>query len=231
MDLLLKGVVTGFILSIMIGPVFFVLLETSIRRGVKAALAFDFGVLLSDVFYIAIAYIFYNQVKALSESGDNSVLRLIGGVLFLVYGCFTLLKKSKTSKGRTEGLKESDKEDEDILLETKGARAHIVLGLKGFMLNFMNPMVVFYWFSVMTLGSQDTTGEYGEYALFIYLGIILATFFTVDFLKIIGAKRLRPLVTPKLLKGLNRLIGIAFVLFGLFLIGQAIYEMVTTHTN
>ena len=48
MDLVLKGIVTGFILSIMVGPVFFVLLETSIKKGVRAALAFDLGVLLND---------------------------------------------------------------------------------------------------------------------------------------------------------------------------------------
>ena len=57
-DLILKGVVTGFVLSIMIGPVFFVLLETSIKKGVRAALALDLGVLLSDLLYILIAYVF-----------------------------------------------------------------------------------------------------------------------------------------------------------------------------
>ena len=67
MDLILKGIVTGFVLSIMIGPVFFVLLETSIRRGVKAAIAFDLGVLLNDIFYILIAFVFYKQVTTIYE--------------------------------------------------------------------------------------------------------------------------------------------------------------------
>ena len=71
MDLLLKGLVTGFILSIMIGPVFFVLLETSIRRGVKAALWMDFGVLISDLVYILIAYVFYKEVEDLNAGGDD----------------------------------------------------------------------------------------------------------------------------------------------------------------
>ena len=57
MDLILKGIVTGFILSIMIGPVFFVLLEISIRKGVKAGIAFDIGVLVNDFLYILIAYV------------------------------------------------------------------------------------------------------------------------------------------------------------------------------
>jgi len=41
-------------------------------------------------------------------------------------------------------------------------------------------------------------------------------------LKILGAKRLRPLVTQRLLIGLNRLIGIIFVVFGIFFVVQGI---------
>ena len=86
MDLILKGIVTGFLLSIMVGPVFFVLLETSIMKGVKAAIAFDIGVLLNDVVYIIIAFLFFNQVEQLQQGDDNSALKLIGGVLFIIYG-------------------------------------------------------------------------------------------------------------------------------------------------
>ena len=51
----------------MIGPVFFILLETSIRRGAKAALAFNTGVILSDILYILIAYIFYAEVSSFAS--------------------------------------------------------------------------------------------------------------------------------------------------------------------
>ena len=50
--------------------------------------------------------------------------------------------------------------------------------------------------------------------------IVLLTFFSVDVLKIIAAKKIRPLVNQTLLNGLNRLIGIVFTLFGIFLILQ-----------
>jgi threonine/homoserine/homoserine lactone efflux protein len=36
----------------MIGPVFFILLETSIIKGFRAALVFDLGVVLGDVFLL-----------------------------------------------------------------------------------------------------------------------------------------------------------------------------------
>ena len=73
----------------------------------------------------------------------------------------------------------------------------------------------------MTLASQQsqsslTTGDSSPIMFFI--AIILITFFSIDILKIIGAKKLRPLVTDNLLKGLNQLTGIVFLCFGLFLI-------------
>ena len=83
-ELILKGIVTGFVLSIMIGPVFFVLLETSIRRGVRSALAVDLGVLISDVIYILIAFVFYSEVSALAKGDNQHLLKIIGGVLFFV---------------------------------------------------------------------------------------------------------------------------------------------------
>ncbi|MEX0273390.1 MAG: LysE family transporter, partial [Flavobacteriaceae bacterium] len=45
----------GFLLSFMIGPVFFVLLETSVIKGFRAALIFDLGVILADALFLLIA--------------------------------------------------------------------------------------------------------------------------------------------------------------------------------
>lgn len=209
MDLLLKGLVTGFILSIMIGPVFFVLLETSIRKGVKAALWLDFGVLISDILYILIAYVLFDEVKEIAEGGDTSIFRFIGGILFMIYGVFNFFKKVKEHKINSNEI------------PTSKTRDYVLLGLKGFLLNFANPLVVFYWVGVMTYGAKDSGGD-GSWGMLFYLTIILITFFGIDVLKIFGAKRLRPLVTPKLLVGLNRLIGIVFVVFGIVFIVQGI---------
>ena len=213
MDILLKGLVTGFILSIMIGPVFFVLLETSIRKGVKAAVALDFGVLVSDLVYILIAYVFYKEVADLSEGGQNSaIVRFVGGGIFIVYGVISFFKKVKAHKL------------DAAFMPTSTTKDYIILGIKGFLLNIANPLVVFYWFSVMTLGAKDTGGT-DNWEMLLFLSIILVTFFGIDLLKIVGAKRLRPLVTHRVLVGLNRLIGIVFLGFGIFLILQGYMNM------
>jgi len=213
--LLFKGLVTGFILTIMVGPVFFVLLETSIRRGVRAAIAIDVGVLISDLLYVTAAYFFYSQVKDVLQGDKQDVLKLAGGVLFLVYGVITYFKKSKQPEVDEVGK----------VLNTSGD--YLRLSLKGFILNFTNPLVIFYWFSVITLGAKSS--DYvttDNVSILIYLAVILVTFFSFDLLKIFGARKLRPLVTDKLLVFLNQLIGVIFFCFGVFLVAQGIVGIV-----
>lgn len=213
-DLILKAILTGFILSIMIGPVFFVLLETSIRKGVRAAISFDLGVLFSDLIYIVIAYIFYAEVASLT-SGENSYLfKLIGGFIFIVFGSVTLFKKPKDeAREETESIKQT--------------KDYLMLGLKGFLLNFANPAVIFYWFSVIALGAKKDGAEssLGGYML-LYIGILLMTFFAVDVLKIVGAKKLRPFITEKVLTGLNRFTGMIILITGITLFTQGVLHLI-----
>ncbi|MEX0313924.1 MAG: LysE family translocator, partial [Allomuricauda sp.] len=42
----------GFLLSFMIGPVFFVLLETSATKGFRAGLSFNVGVIVADIVFL-----------------------------------------------------------------------------------------------------------------------------------------------------------------------------------
>ena len=213
-ELILKGIVTGFILSIMIGPVFFVLLETSIRKGVRAAMMCDLGVFISDVVYILIAYVFYSQVSSLISGEKQGILKLIGGILFLIYGVVTFFKKAKEMKVDEVGN----------VIQNSGD--YVMLALKGFLLNFANPLVIFYWFSVMTLGQKNSSyAESHENSILFFLGVILITFFSFDLLKIFGAKKLRPFVTDKLLVTLNHLIGIVFFFFGVVLVAQGIISI------
>jgi threonine/homoserine/homoserine lactone efflux protein len=212
LDLIIKAVVTGFILSIMIGPVFFLLLETSIRKGVRAALAFDCGVLLSDLIYIVIAYMFYAEVASLTEGDNKYLIQLFGGAIFIVFGLVTLLKKPKAFNSEdTEGIKQT--------------KDYLMLGLKGFLLNFANPAVIFYWFSVIALGAKKTdNGGLGDHIL-LYLVLLLLTFFAIDILKIIGAKKLRPFITERVLTGLNRLTGLIILITGIVLLGKGIVKV------
>lgn len=211
-DLILKGVITGFILSVMIGPVFFVLLETSIRKGIRAGVALDVGVFISDIIYILIAFLFYNEVKSLAEGQSREVAKGIGGALFIGYGLITFFKTPKAVQ--LTAMKEREPAD---------WKEYRMLCLKGFLLNLANPLVIFYWFSVLSLGDANRIeGLSSQVVLLLFISIILMTFFSIDMLKILGAKQLRPFITNKLMKSLNQLIGIVFMLFGIVLLVQIV---------
>lgn len=211
-DLILKGVITGFILSVMIGPVFFVLLETSIRKGIRAGVALDVGVFISDIIYILIAFLFYNEVKSLAEGQSREVAKGIGGALFIGYGLITFFKTPKAVQ--LTAMKEREPAD---------WKEYRMLCLKGFLLNLANPLVIFYWFSVLSLGDANRIeGLSSQVVLLLFISIILMTFFSIDMLKILGAKQLRPFITNKLMKSLNQLIGIVFILFGIVLLVQIV---------
>ena len=68
----------GFFTAFIMGPVFWVLLETSITKGFKAALAFDIGVLISDVVFLIICFFGSSQLKSAKENQEGLyVLSLI----------------------------------------------------------------------------------------------------------------------------------------------------------
>ena len=73
----------GFLLSFMIGPVFFVLLETSAIKGFRAAIAFNFGVILADIVFITIAY--FSSFQLLENLSNEPGLYVFGGVILVIY--------------------------------------------------------------------------------------------------------------------------------------------------
>ncbi len=210
-EVILKAVITGFILSLMIGPVFFVLLETSIRKGIRAALTFDLGVLVSDIIYIIIAYIFYSEVSDLTKGDNKDLLKIVGGIFLVIYGIITFFKKPK----------EQALDDTGKVSHT--TRDYITLFIKGLILNFANPMVIFYWFSVMGLGAKDNTDVDFSTQMLIYISTLLAVFFSIDVLKIIGAKKLRPFINDRVLRLMNHFTGVILFLFGVVLLLQGLF--------
>ena len=76
----------GFLLSFMIGPVFFVLLETSATKGFRAGVSLDIGVILADIVFLLIAY--FSSFQLLENLSNEPGLFVFGGMILLVYGIF-----------------------------------------------------------------------------------------------------------------------------------------------
>jgi threonine/homoserine/homoserine lactone efflux protein len=203
-DLIIGGVGLGLLLSIMLGPVFFIILDTSIKKGIKSALFLDLGVLISDLMYISIAYIFVNQVAALQEGNNAHWLLIVGGAVFVVFGILTLRKKKP--KVKKNAIKPSELKSNNYFTTV----------LKGFFLNAVNPGVLFYWLTIIgTLrGKEQLFGLNESSTVILYLFVILVTFFAIDILKIVYANKLKNILTPAWLIVINRVLGIILICFG-----------------
>ncbi len=189
----------GFLLSFMIGPVFFVLLETSVLKGFRAALFFDFGVILADIFFLAIAY--FSSFQLLENLSNQPGLYVFGGVILIVFGTTSFLKKEI-------------KQDQLDIKKTKGD--YLGLFIKGFLLNFINIGVLVFWLGIIIIVGPGLNNDPERICLF--FGTMIATYFVTDLFKITMAKQLQKKLTQKRIITLKKTLGIVLIVFGLFLV-------------
>ena len=211
------GIGYGLLLSVMVGPAFFIMIETSISKGIKAALFLDLGVLLGDLLYVIFAFLFFNEVQDLMNGENQYILKIVGGGFFIILGLMHVLKKkalfiSADTMNKPLGLSASN---------------YVMVMLKGFMINVVNPGVLFYWLTLMSL-LPDTPPELGlnrTQGLIIYIAIILVTFFGLDVLKIAGAKKLKEILTPQWMYVVNLVLGIILLIFGTLFLFKGIFAL------
>ncbi len=196
-----EAILIGFFLSFMIGPVFFMLIQTSIIKGARAALSFDLGVVLGDVIFILIAY--YGSKSLLEEIKDDPRLFWIGGFILLVYGLVTYLDKSQ----------KRIIQDETLVLPEK--TNYKKLFLKGFFLNFINVGVLAFWLGLIVVVGSNL--QMNPAKIFNYFTVIIASYFITDIGKILLAKQLIKKLTPAVTYKVKRAMGIMLMIFGFVL--------------
>ena len=215
-DLIIGGIGLGLVLSIMLGPVFFILLETSIKKGVRSAFFLDLGVLISDLMYISLAYVFVSQVAAFKENENIYWLLIVGGVVFIVFGFMTMRNKVPRKKNR--GINPNDLTSNN----------YFTTMVKGFFLNAVNPGVLFYWGAIIGRSKELEKLESfsKEMTELIYVGVILLTFFTIDIFKIFGAEKLKNVLTDGWMRLINRVLGIILVCIGFIFLLRGILSAI-----
>jgi len=197
-----EAVIIGFFLAFMIGPVFFMLIQTSIIKGARAAISFDLGVVLGDVVFILFAY--YGSKSLLERIKDDPRLFYIGGLILLVYGIITYLDKSQ----------KRSIQDETLVLPEK--TNYIKLFIQGFLLNFINVGVLAFWLGMIVVVGPNL--EMNPSKIFNYFTIILVSYFITDLGKIVLAKQLKRKLTPAVIYKVKRAMGILLMIFGVVLI-------------
>ena len=173
MILLNQNIFWGIFLSFMIGPVFFILLETSISKGFRAAMVFDLGVIFGDIVFISIAYL--GSYRLITSLKDEPSLFIFGGIVMLAYGIISFIKLRNTEKSPEEILQD------EILKKNYGS-----LFMKGFFLNIINIGVLGFWLAVIISVGPKMNMQTSRMLTF-FTSVILS-YLLIDCIKIVLAK-------------------------------------------
>jgi threonine/homoserine/homoserine lactone efflux protein len=200
--IVIKGVITGLLLSAYLGPTFFTVMETLIRRGAKAAILLNSGVWLSDISCIILAY--YGASELMQPIRTNVVFKLVAGGAFLFFGLTYFLRKP------------------DETVKPLGGVGIMILLVKGFLINTLNPGVLVFWFGAMIVAVTSLNLE--GVKIIYYFASTIFTLITFDMLKILFSHKLRKVVNEKLMTRLFRITGVILMALGIFVIIRAFWQ-------
>ncbi len=202
LDNILTAIYLGTLLSFLIGPVFFVLLETSATKGFRAAFMFNLGVITADIFFILIAY--FSSYRLIEGIKDDPALFIFGGLIMVTYGLVSYVKLR------------NNKIDNVVVDLTK--KNYLALMGKGFLLNFINIGVLGFWLMILIV--IGPTLDMNPNKIFVFFAVILATYLTVDSGKILLAKRLKNKLTIANITKIKKITSIILIIFGIAIMLQ-----------
>ncbi len=202
LELIISAIGLGFMLSLVfIGPIFFLLIETSFSRGHKHALALDIGVISADILCIVASYFASGDIVTIID--DHPGFYRITALIVFVYGIFMMVSKTKMHLP-----------DEAKFISQNYFKTFI----NGFLFNLLNVGVILFWLvTVISVRNQypDTQN------FIIYISLVIATYLGIDLAKIFLAKQFHYKLTERLANNIRKGVGIILIIFSFFIFLQS----------
>ncbi|HEU4718271.1 MAG TPA: LysE family transporter, partial [Bacteroidia bacterium] len=179
------GMLTGAVMSVMLGTVFFALVQNSIDHGVRAGIFIASGVILSDCILITASWF---NAEIFPEGGKTEmIVRICGATFLLVYGIMNIVRR------KTLDFPETERKKVPMYM------------LMGFALNILNPGNYIGWLAVTT-NIKTVVGYTSGTAAFYYAGALCAIF-GMEMLISFGASFLKKFITRRFLIWVDRTVG------------------------
>lgn len=190
-EIVMYGFLTGMVMSIMLGTVFFALVQNSIDYGFRTGVFISLGVITSDLILIVLSW--FNAELIPQGSTTDLIVRICGAVFLLFYGFSNLLKKEKAAYPKTE------------------KKQLVKFMTMGFLLNILNPGNYIGWLAVTT--QLKTVARYEVTEATMYFTGALGAIFLMECLIAWSASFLKPYITDRFLRLVNQLVGVLFIAF------------------
>lgn len=193
---ILYAIPLGLTLSFAAGPIFFVILETSISQGRMKAFTLDLGAILADLIFIVVAY--YGSQALLGYLRNNQWIGILSGLCVAGFGLYYF---RRARYAQMPGK-----------IPIKRKRFYFV---KGFLLNFLNIGVLIFWItSTIAVGSLL---DHHQSSMILFYSATLATYLVIDLFKIYFANRFKRHLAGRRLQLVEKIMGVGLILFGLFI--------------
>ena len=202
LELIFSAIGLGFMLSLVfIGPIFFLLIETSFSRGPKHALALDCGVIVADILCIFAAFFASKDLVQLIDKHPG--FYRITALIIFVYAIYMVVSKTKMHLAGEEKLINQN---------------YIKTFLNGFFFNLLNIGVVLFWL-VTVISVRNAYPNFEDF--FLYMALVVGTYLVIDFFKITLAKQFHYKLTEKLANQIRKGVGFILVGFSIFIFLQS----------
>ena len=205
MQYIVEGILFGLTLTILLGPIFIVLIQSSLENGSKAGLIAASGIWFSDIVIVVLSLKFVQNISPYVQSkGFVLWVGLIGGVVLIGVGIATLFKKAVINFKK----------------ESMGKSGIFSYWIKGFMVNTVNPFTFIFWLSTIT--TFVAKRQLNNVESWLFVGSIILTIIVTDSIKVFLAKVIRKRITTEKLTLINKIAGSALILFGFILLLRSV---------
>jgi threonine/homoserine/homoserine lactone efflux protein len=193
-----SGFSAGMAMSLMLGTVFFSIIQNSIKDNWKAGVKIAMGVVVCDLLFLLLVLAGDKYIQMLS--GYKKEIAIIGGLFLVILGLVTVLKKQKL----------------EVAINSTGKYV-----LNGFLLNFLNPVNFAFWVSLSTILGTEQNYDL-NYKMYFFSFAVLAIFLSESLIAY-GASKIKRWMTPRKLQTLNWIVGSVFIGFGLKLVWEFLF--------
>lgn len=201
-EAIIKGLLAGLAYGLLLGPLFFLSLQVTLKKGLRNGIALAAGAFISDASLAAGGWWSSDRLMALANQElFQSVLGLVGALLIIGFGISAVWPRLERAP--------------DTLVAGAARRRYSFL--KGFALNMANPSNWLFWFGLAAAARADAPSDSRYYTLF-FLGAALAMVLTTDIAKVVLAGKIGEYMHPGLPGKIVRFAGIVLIGVGVWVL-------------
>ena len=183
-------------MSILLGVVFFMLIQTGLQHGTRKGIIIASGVISGDIIFLVFAIGFTAAIQDFLARYQH-IVSLLGGLLLLTMGILMWIKKR-------------DRPIENQ--ELSGLRSARDFFVKPFIINILNPANAFWW---LGLYSIPPASDYEMSQKVVFGASAVLAVFTTEVGVAAGASSLKKYIKEKWLKKVDKMVAIVLFLMGL----------------